>query len=180
MLRNLARKQDAFRYGSLVETKDSGPGSRASSFRGISSSPDIHYTYNWYQNPFTVGAYASFGTGQFKNLYPSVSKPASDGYLHFGGEAASHHHRWVSGALDSARRCVFEILARDGTEKQKELFQDKYGNIKELDNANTAAGRYYRGIYANSWRNLEVTMVRLNIDIATFSLCKLVLLSRVL
>lgn len=109
-----------------------------------------YFAYDWYHNPFTVGAYASYGPGDFKNLYPSISKPASDGYLHFGGEVASYHHGWVSGALDSAWRCVYEILSKDGTDAQKQLFEEKYGKRKEYDDDNTAAGQYYRGIYANS------------------------------
>lgn len=114
-----------------------------------------YYAYDWCDNPFTVGAFASFGPGQFKNLYPSVSKPASDGYLHFGGEVASYHHGWIAGALDSAWRCVYEILAKSGTDEQKELFRTRYGNLKEFDDVYTAAGQYFRGIYANSLEKPE-------------------------
>lgn len=102
-----------------------------------------------------MGGYAFFGPGQFSDLYLEITKPASDGYLHFGGEAASSHHAWVAGALDSAWRCVWEILAKDGTPKQKEIFKQKYGDKKEFDDAKTAALQYYRGVYANSLEKPE-------------------------
>ena len=97
-----------------------------------------------------MGGYAFYGPGQFSNLYLEITKPAADGYLHFGGEAASSHHAWVAGALDSAWRCVWEILAKDGTPQQKAEFGRKYGDRKEFDNVKTATLQYYRGIYANS------------------------------
>ncbi|KDR71806.1 hypothetical protein GALMADRAFT_143590 [Galerina marginata CBS 339.88] len=109
-----------------------------------------YYAYDWYHNRYTMGGYAFFGPGQFSDLYLEITKPAADGYLHFGGEAASCHHAWVAGALDSAWRCVWEILAKDGTQEQKQEFQTKYGAKKEFDNAETATLQYYRGVYANS------------------------------
>jgi hypothetical protein len=112
-----------------------------------------YYAYDWYHNPFTIGAFACFGPGQFSNLYPSISKPASDGYFHFGGEAASYHHGWISGALDSAWRCVWEVVGRDGTAEQKDKFEKNYAkkpSLKEFTNKDTATGQYFRGIYANS------------------------------
>ncbi|KAH9481894.1 Putative bifunctional amine oxidase [Psilocybe cubensis] len=109
-----------------------------------------YYAYDWYHNQYSMGGYAFFNAGQFSDLYLHITKPASDGYLHFGGEAASSHHAWVAGALDSAWRCVWEILAKDGTPEQKKKFRKKYGASKEFDNIETAALQYYRGIYANS------------------------------
>jgi monoamine oxidase len=43
-------------------------------------------------NTFRSGAYAAFGPGQFKNLYPRVTQPACEGTLHFIGEATSAEH----------------------------------------------------------------------------------------
>jgi hypothetical protein len=59
---------------------------------------------------FNTGAFAFFGPGQFKNLYPEVTKPIG-GRFHFAGEATSIHHAWVVGALNSAMRIVIEIVS---------------------------------------------------------------------
>jgi monoamine oxidase len=69
-----------------------------------------HYAYNWHNNPRTVGAFAYFGPGQFKNMYPYVIR--NDGKHIIVGEAASAHHAWVVGALESAVRGVYQFLNR--------------------------------------------------------------------
>jgi monoamine oxidase len=56
-----------------------------------------------------TGAFALFTTGQFKNLYPNVTESVG-GRLHFAGEATSVHHAWIVGSLNSAMRCVEEIV----------------------------------------------------------------------
>ena len=109
-----------------------------------------YYAYDWYHNRYTMGGYASFGPGQFSDLYLEITKPAADGYLHFAGEAASCHHAWVAGALDLAWRSVWEILTKDGTAEQKAEFRKKYGGKQEFDNVETAKLQYCRGVYANS------------------------------
>jgi monoamine oxidase len=67
-----------------------------------------HYAYNWYHNPRTVGAFAYFGPGQFANWYKDIVR--SDGKHIVIGEAASAHHAWVVGALESAVRGVYQFL----------------------------------------------------------------------
>ena len=67
-----------------------------------------HHAYNWYADPNTVGAFAYFGPGQFKNMYPYVTR--SSGKHIIIGEAASAHHAWVVGALESAVRGVYQFL----------------------------------------------------------------------
>ncbi|KAI9686422.1 MAG: hypothetical protein M1822_003767 [Bathelium mastoideum] len=67
-----------------------------------------HYAYDWYKNPRSVGAFAYFGPGQFSNMYKSLIK--SDGKHVIIGEAASAHHAWVVGALESAVRGVYQFL----------------------------------------------------------------------
>jgi hypothetical protein len=57
-----------------------------------------------------MGAFAQFAPGQFSTLYADILQPAGrHGNFHFAGELASHHHAWVSGALDSATRVVGHI-----------------------------------------------------------------------
>jgi len=65
---------------------------------------DFH-EFDWYHNPFAMGAFAQFAPGQFSTLYADILQPAGRyGNFHFAGELASHHHAWVAGALDSATR----------------------------------------------------------------------------
>ncbi|KAF8492942.1 amine oxidase [Gautieria morchelliformis] len=68
------------------------------------------HEWNWYGDSFSIGAFAHFGPGQFSTLYPEVTQPAARGLLHIAGEATSVNHAWVAGALDSAFRCVMEIV----------------------------------------------------------------------
>ena len=65
-------------------------------------------------DPYSVGAFALYGPSQFEDLYPYIVEPAADARLHFVGEAASTHHGWVVGALDSAYRAVYGFLYRFG------------------------------------------------------------------
>lgn len=67
-----------------------------------------HYAYDWYNNPRAVGAFAYFGPSQFSNWYCDLTK--SDGKYVIIGEAASAHHAWVVGALESAVRGVYQFL----------------------------------------------------------------------
>ncbi|KIM41682.1 hypothetical protein M413DRAFT_444930 [Hebeloma cylindrosporum] len=76
----------------------------------IDDTLDFH-AFNWYANPFTMGAFAQFGPGQFSTLYADILQPAGRyGNFHFAGELASHHHAWVAGALDSATRVASHIV----------------------------------------------------------------------
>ncbi|KAG6829741.1 hypothetical protein H0H87_010373, partial [Tephrocybe sp. NHM501043] len=74
-----------------------------------------YYAYAWHSNPYTMGAFAYFGPGDFSTLYPSVTTSAAHGKFHFAGTAASLKHSWIAGALDSAWRCVDEILVNENS-----------------------------------------------------------------
>lgn len=81
-----------------------------------------HHAWSWSHDPFTSGAFALFGPGQFSNLYPYLTRPAADSRFHICGEASSGHHGWIGGSLDSAIACVHKFLRRfDMWEKQQEL-----------------------------------------------------------
>ncbi|KAF8898131.1 hypothetical protein CPB84DRAFT_1815730 [Gymnopilus junonius] len=160
LIATYAWNQDAFRFGSLIEPKDWGKNHEVESstseefllnqlyddLAAMHGQPPEWYrqqtldyfAYDWYHNRYTMGGYAFFGAGQFSDLYLEITKPASDGYLHFGGEAASCHHAWIGGALDSAWRCVWEILAKDGTQKQKGV----YANSLEKPGGNDGTFHY--------------------------------------
>lgn len=74
----------------------------------ISDAYETHHAYDWYADPGTTGAFAYFGPGQFRNMYPWISR--SNGRHIIIGEAASAHHAWVVGALESAVRGVYQFL----------------------------------------------------------------------
>jgi len=75
----------------------------------IQDTLDFH-AFDWYHNPFTIGAFAQFMPGQFSTLYADILQPAGRyGNFHFAGELASHYHAWVAGALDSATRVASHI-----------------------------------------------------------------------
>lgn len=68
-----------------------------------------HFAYDWYTDPGTTGAFAYFGPGQFRAMYPWIAN-RNDGNHVIIGEAASAHHAWVVGALESATRGVYQFL----------------------------------------------------------------------
>ncbi|KAF8879929.1 L-amino acid oxidase [Infundibulicybe gibba] len=71
-----------------------------------------YHPWDWYSDPLALGAFAWFGPGQFKEIYPSITLPASKKQrLFFAGDATSAcTGNWVAGALNSAWRCVREML----------------------------------------------------------------------
>lgn len=68
-----------------------------------------HFAYDWYNDLGTTGAFAYFGPGQFGAMYPWIANN-NDGNHIIIGEAASAHHAWVVGALESAVRGVYQFL----------------------------------------------------------------------
>jgi hypothetical protein len=84
-------------------------------------------------NPLTFSlAFAFFNPGQFSKLYPEIVKPAANGNLHICGEAASTHHAWIVGALESAWRGVFEILVKEKRDDLIEELKNKYGVPEDM------------------------------------------------
>lgn len=73
----------------------------------ISAEYHEHHAYDWYHDPHMAGAFAYFGPCQFRDLYPAITKPNAFGQLYFVGEAASAHHAWVVGALESVVRALW-------------------------------------------------------------------------
>jgi len=88
----------------------------------ISDSYLDHFAYNWYQNPRTVGAFAWFGPQQFSNYYNNLT--ASAGKYMVIGEAASAHHAWVVGALESAVRGVYQFLCNSTDSAAQDVAKD--------------------------------------------------------
>ncbi|KAI0467097.1 hypothetical protein F4859DRAFT_495118 [Xylaria cf. heliscus] len=59
-----------------------------------------HHAYDWDKDPTTMGAFALFRPQQFSRVWNKLIQPSGDVVII--GEAASPHHAWVVGALESA------------------------------------------------------------------------------
>jgi monoamine oxidase len=92
-----------------------------------------HHAYSWSHDPNTAGAFALFAPGQYSNFYPYLSRPAADSKFHIVGEAASTHHAWIVGALDSAHAAVYRFLHRFGMKYEIQMLEEKWGKVDELE-----------------------------------------------
>ncbi|CAG8905550.1 unnamed protein product [Penicillium egyptiacum] len=97
-----------------------------------------HHAFCWGNSRFSSGAFALFAPGQFTNLYPSLSLPAAEGKFHIVGEAASVHHGWVVGSLNSAYVAVYRFLLRYGQQRAIQKLEKNWGTVHELDLAGVA------------------------------------------
>lgn len=68
------------------------------------------HAFDWTRNELSTGAFAYFGPGQFKDMLPDLV--STDGRHIVIGEAASAHHAWVVGALESAVRGVYQFVCQ--------------------------------------------------------------------
>ena len=94
----------------------------------IESTYDTHFAYDWYTDKGTTGAFAYFGPGQFKNMYPYIIR--NDGTHIIIGEAASAHHAWVVGALESAVRGVYQFLYHNSQDPKVNQALQAYNDNK--------------------------------------------------
>ncbi|THU91424.1 FAD/NAD(P)-binding domain-containing protein, partial [Dendrothele bispora CBS 962.96] len=81
------------------------------------------YPFSWVTASNTLGAYAFFGPGQFKNVYRYLTIPAAKGRLYFAGEAISPRHAWVVGALSASWRAVHQIICATYPEKKEDFYR---------------------------------------------------------
>ncbi|KAI1329873.1 hypothetical protein F5Y16DRAFT_364929 [Xylariaceae sp. FL0255] len=58
-----------------------------------------HHAFDWYKDPTTAGSFAFFRPQQFSRMWNKMIQPSGDVVI--VGEAASPHHAWVVGALES-------------------------------------------------------------------------------
>lgn len=89
------------------------------------------FPWSWSRDPYTMGAFAFFGPGKYRNTYTSLNSPAAGGLLHFAGEAISVRHAWIEGALDSAWRAVSGILMLPEFEGKRAKFTERWGVNEE-------------------------------------------------
>ncbi|KAF7560122.1 hypothetical protein G7046_g4037 [Stylonectria norvegica] len=71
---------------------------------------NTHHAWDWYRDQNMSGAFAYYGPGQFSNMWEEVLKPNAFGQLYLVGEAASSHHAWIVGALESVIRAVYVMF----------------------------------------------------------------------
>jgi hypothetical protein len=104
-----------------------------------------YHAFDWYHNPYTMGAFAHFAPGQYSTLFTDIVSPAAYGRFHFAGEVASHHHAWVAGALDSAKRVVNEIVRWD-FRRLTPTFEKECGRSLVFKDEKTAEAHFLRGL----------------------------------
>ncbi|KAF4637353.1 hypothetical protein G7Y89_g709 [Cudoniella acicularis] len=98
-----------------------------------------HHAWAWSHDPWTGGAFALFGPGQFKNVYPAFQELLCGDKFAMCGEALSAHHAWISGALDSAYQKVNLFLLSQGRlDDRRKLKESIFGggegrDIEEMD-----------------------------------------------
>ncbi|KAG2153891.1 hypothetical protein DEU56DRAFT_868461 [Suillus clintonianus] len=148
---------DAERLGSLINTGKTEYNEQLKELvlRNLAEVHGVHYdkmsdqyvdmhAWDWNHNPLTMGAFAFFGPGDFKDLYTALTVPNHNKRLHFAGEAISTRHAWVVGALDSAWRAVYEYLLASKKHPQStiEKFFKLWGtNIEWVDRPSEYAGQ---------------------------------------
>lgn len=101
-------------------------------------------TFEFYQtdhgvddDDYSSGAFALFGPGQFRYLYPHLVRPVADAKLHIVGEAASSNHAWVAGSLESAYRGVWNFLERFQCFDLQAKMKEEFSTIPELETGDT-------------------------------------------
>lgn len=108
-----------------------------------------YHAWAWSHDPWTGGAFALFGPGQFQNVYPICQNllcpedpTKEDTRYHFAlaGEALSAHHAWICGAFDSAYTTLATWLHSVGLDdmvqalKDSGMFGDGEGkHVQEFD-----------------------------------------------
>ncbi|KAI1971128.1 hypothetical protein LOZ55_006296 [Ophidiomyces ophidiicola] len=82
----------------------------AQAYKLISDNYVDHYAFDWYREPNAAGAFAFFRPQQFSGMWSKLIQPSGDFLII--GEAASPHHAWVVGALESAVHGVHAWLGQ--------------------------------------------------------------------
>ncbi|TFK29189.1 hypothetical protein FA15DRAFT_752962 [Coprinopsis marcescibilis] len=86
------------------------------------------FAWNWNHDPWTGGAFAFFGPGQYSYFYNALNAMGADGRLQWAGELLSVRHAWIVGALDSAWCCVEKYLGFTGAPRETiDKFHDNWG-----------------------------------------------------
>lgn len=158
LMASYAWTQDSSRLGALMK----GKGSKAEDhlmdivYRDLAALHSVeadwlreqtvdYFAHDFYQNEYTMGAFAFFNPGQFSKIYTEMTTPAALGNLHIVGEAASTHHAWIVGALESAWRGVFEMLLKERRDDLIVKLKNEFGIPEEFP-LYAANAQVFRGI----------------------------------
>lgn len=136
--------QDSSRLGAHLETPESRERLVEITLQDLAAMNNVTYEFireqyvdyhawDWYQDEWSVGAFAIFSPDQFSNVMPALMTPAENGHVHWGGEGLSSGHAWIIGAVNSAYRCVVEILRTEGREDLIAELVEMWGVIDEVD-----------------------------------------------
>ncbi|WYZ40431.1 hypothetical protein EsH8_IV_000772 [Colletotrichum jinshuiense] len=90
------------------------PGHILMGIRALNYDRASKVAFKFLRDQYTGGAFALFGPGQFKHLYPEFQQVFCDNKFTMCGDALSAHHAWTSGALDSAYAAVYSWLVAIG------------------------------------------------------------------
>ncbi|KAK4188614.1 amine oxidase [Podospora australis] len=97
-----------------------------------------HHAHDWGEDPNTAGAFAFFRPQQFTHLWSHMIVPAGDIIL--AGEAASPHHAWVVGALESVVHGLYSWLFENQHDKGFEAFSMAAKILKNDEKGNPFVG----------------------------------------
>ena len=124
------RLQKMVKLWSGRKTNDTPPQPAPLTFEYLRGLYVTHHAWAWEHDPWTGGAFALFGPGQFKNVYPNFNTLFCNKKLALCGEALSAHHAWISEAIDSAYNVVqMWKLARGSVHNFNKLKEAKiFGN----------------------------------------------------
>ncbi|TFK66663.1 FAD/NAD(P)-binding domain-containing protein [Pluteus cervinus] len=89
------------------------------------------YPFSWVTASNTIGAFAHFAPGQFKQTYGHLTLPAAEGRLYFAGEALSTRHGWVAGALSASWRAIHQALCVVGEKGKLQEFYQTWGKDED-------------------------------------------------
>ncbi|KIK62636.1 hypothetical protein GYMLUDRAFT_164923 [Collybiopsis luxurians FD-317 M1] len=105
-----------------------------------------YYAWDWSADTYAQG---TFFPSQFQEVYPHLTMPAGKKQrLFFAGDAISTCHGWVVGALNSAWRCVHDMLVAhpelnpNPEEDILERFMEEWGESEEWDDKKGAKHIY--------------------------------------
>ena len=86
----------------LARIEDAVPGTKAH-FNGHA------WADLWPRDPWTDGAYAAFGVGQYTRYWRGTAQP--EGNAHFAGEATSTYSQgYLNGGVESGDRTAIEVM----------------------------------------------------------------------
>lgn len=92
-----------------------------------------NFSHCWSHDPYAMGGSVLFAPNQFGLHFEGLISSALENRLHFAGEAASVHHSWAVGALNSAYRAVAQVLVAEGLTQHLAQLVVRWGVVAEVN-----------------------------------------------